>query len=91
MKEFLRNHGVFRSWDDYDNYILAMETVNSEILAFAESFQRKAFEEYKKTFNLTDLSLEFLSIFAFLLFHFASSPFLPLFYLLSDFLWCSLV
>ena len=51
MKEFFRNHGVFRSWDDYDNYILAMETVNSEILAFAESFQRKAFEEYKKTFQ----------------------------------------
>ena len=37
------------------------------------------------------LFLEFLSIFGFLLFHFPSSPFLPLFYLLSDFLWSFLV
>ena len=54
MQEVLMSHGAFRSWDDYDDCKFAMETVNGEVLAFDDDFQREAFEKYKKEFNLTD-------------------------------------
>ena len=57
MQEVLMNPGAFRSWDDYDDCKFAMETVNGEVLAFDDDFQREAFEKYKKDFGFTDAKL----------------------------------
>lgn len=57
MQEILMSHGAFRSWDDYDDCKFAMETVNGEVLAFDDDFQREAFEKYKKDFGFTDKKL----------------------------------
>lgn len=57
MQEVLMSHGAFRSWDDYDDCKFAMETVNGEVLAFDDDFQREAFEKYKKDFGFTDEKL----------------------------------
>lgn len=39
---------------DYDDCRFAMETVNGEVLAFDEDFQRTVYEKYKKEFGFTD-------------------------------------
>ena len=57
MQEVLMSHGAFRSWDDYDDCKFAMETVNGEVLAFDDDFQREAFEKYKRDFEFTDAKL----------------------------------
>ena len=54
MQELLMDHGAFRSWEDYDDCLFAVETVNGEILSFEPEFQKEAFEQYKEKFDLTD-------------------------------------
>lgn len=50
----LMDHGAFRSWEDYDDCLFAMETVNGEILAFATDFQKRVYQTYKESTGLTD-------------------------------------
>ena len=52
--QILMDHGAFRSWEDYDDCRFAMETVNGEILAFDQDFQKEVYSKYKETFGLTD-------------------------------------
>ena len=54
MQDVLMSHGAFRSWDDYNDCKFAMETVNGEVLAFDEDFQKEVFKKYKKKFGLSN-------------------------------------
>ena len=54
MRELLMDHGAFKSLDDYSECRFAMETMNGEILAFDEDFQREVFEKFKEENDLTD-------------------------------------
>ena len=54
MQELLMDCGAFRSWEDYEDCLFAVETVNWEILSFDPDFQKEAYEQYKEEFGLTD-------------------------------------
>ena len=54
MQDVLMSHGAFRSWEDYDDCKFAVETVNGEVLAFDEEFQKEVFKKYKKKFGLSN-------------------------------------
>ena len=54
MQDLLMEHGAYRSWDYYEDFKFALETVNGSLLAFDVDFQFDVYEKYKATFGFTD-------------------------------------
>lgn len=53
MLDLLKRYGACRSWDDFEDFRFALETVNGTILAFSEDFRSEVLDAYLAQMSLS--------------------------------------
>ena len=54
IRDFLMEHGAFKSYLDYGDCRFAVQTAENQILAFDPDFQKEVFEKYLEVFELSE-------------------------------------